>query len=116
MLADLHIEHDGIVMLARLEGDVDMSNADDIGGAVVRALTNVMHALVIDLTGVGYFDSAGIRLVYDLRERLAVRGQTLRLVVPEVSPVRDALRLAAVLQSVEVDTTLADAHAALAET
>ena len=111
MLADLRFEHAGSVVVARLAGDVDMSNAGDVGAALDRALTNDKLALVVDLSDVDYFDSAGIHLIFDLRERLRVRGLKLRLVVPEGSSARATLNLAGVLRTIEVDQTLDEALA-----
>ena len=111
MLADLRFERAGSVVVARLTGDVDMSNAGDVGAALDRVLTNDKLALVVDLTDVDYFDSAGIHLIFDLRERLRVRGLALRLVVPEGSSARATLHLAGVLRTIEVDQTLDEALA-----
>lgn len=114
MLVDMRFEQVGEVTIATLTGDVDMSNANDVSAALLRAMTNEALALVMDLTHVEYFDSAGIHLLYDLREKLRVRGQRLRIVVPPGSRARDTLELAAVLQSVEADETLESALASVA--
>ena len=115
MLADLRFEHAESVVVARLAGDVDMSNAGDVGAALGRTLTNDKLALVLDLTEVDYFDSAGIHLIFDLRERLRVRGLKLRLVVPEGSGARASLRLAGVLRSIDVDETVDAALGSVAQ-
>jgi len=114
MLADLSVEQEGSVVVARLAGDVDMSNATDVGTALDRTVTNDKLALVIDLTDVDYFDSAGIHLLFDLRERLRVRGLALRLVVPEGSDARGSLELAGVLGTIDVDRELDTALASVA--
>ena len=69
-------------------------------------MPNDAFGAVVDLTAVDYLDSAGIHLVYRLRESLRSRGQGLRLVVPARSVVRDAVRLAGVEGSIEVDETV----------
>jgi anti-anti-sigma factor len=106
MLADIGFSHHDRVVVAHVAGEVDMSNADEVGAALMHALTNEALGLVIDLSEVDYFDSAGIHLVYDLGNRLSMRGQELAMVVPPDSNVRDALRLAAVLDSLNVDETV----------
>lgn len=106
MLADVRFETVGEVLIVRIAGEVDMSNAGEIGSAVRQMMSNQALGLVVDLGSVDYFDSAGIHLIYDLREKLRVRGQQLRLVVPEHSATRDTLTLAGVLQALEVDLTL----------
>jgi anti-sigma B factor antagonist len=115
MLADLRFEHAESVVVARLAGDVDMSNAAEVGSALDRTLTNDKVALVLDLSDVDYFDSAGIHLIFDLRERLRVRSVKLRLVVPEGSSARASLQLAGVLQTIDVDQALDAALASLAQ-
>jgi len=115
MLADLRFEHAESVVVARLAGDVDMSNAGEVGTALDRTLTNDKLGLVLDLTEVDYFDSAGIHLIFDLRERLRVRGLKLRLVVPEGSSARASLQLAGVLRTIDVDETLEAALGAVAQ-
>ena len=113
MLADVRFESLDEVVLARVTGEVDMSNADQIGGAVRQMMSNQVLGLVVDLTEVDYFDSAGIHMLYDLREALRVRGQHLRLVVPEQSAARDALTLAGVINALDVDATADEATGAL---
>jgi len=116
MLADLRFDHAGSVVVAHVAGDVDMSNAADMGAALDRTITNVKLALVLDLTDVDYFDSAGIHLVFDLRDRLRVRGLALRLVIPPSSNARASLEIAGVLRAVDVDDDLDTALEAVGET
>ena len=111
MLADVRFEPFDEGVVARFAGEVDMSNADELGKAIRQMLSNDTLGLVLDLTDVDYFDSAGIHLIYDLRESLRTRGQGLWLVVPETSGAHDALRLAAVLQSLDVAASVDDAVA-----
>lgn len=111
-LADVMVTAEGRAVVARLTGEVDMSNAESIGGALTEATPNSSLALILDLSAVDYLDSAGIHLIYQLRERLRARGQSLRLVIPADSPANDALRLAGVLRHVETAGTV---DAALAE-
>lgn len=67
--------------------------------------------MVLDLSQLSYLDSAGIQLIYTLRENLSVRGQTLQLVIPSSSAAHDALRLAGVLHQVPTAETVEDACA-----
>jgi anti-sigma B factor antagonist len=113
MLADVRFEPFGAGLIAHIRGEVDMSNADEIGNALRQMLTNDQLGLVLDLSDVDYFDSAGIHLIYELRESLRVRGQQLRLVVPERSNAVDALMLAGVLQSLDVDRSVQEATGAV---
>lgn len=110
-LADVQFSNHDDVVVARLLGELDMSNAEGIGRALVEATPNRMAGLVLDMRQVDYLDSAGIHLVYSLREMLRTRGQTLRLVVAADSPAGDALRLAGVTSHIGDTATLDQALA-----
>lgn len=107
-LADVQLSHSGRAVVARLSGELDLSNADNIGGALTESVPNTALALVLDLSDVQYLDSSGIHLIYELRERLRSRGQKLKLVIPPESPANDALRLAGVSGHVETAETVDD--------
>ncbi len=64
---------------------------------------------MLDLTEVEYVDSAGIQLIYRLRETLRARGQRMALVIPEESIVNDALRLAGIEHEAGATRSLAEA-------
>jgi anti-anti-sigma factor len=119
-LADLQLDVRDGVMHAVLSGEIDMSNADHLGRAIMQGTPSETSGAVIDLSDVGYLDSAGIHLLYRLRESLRVRGQRLCVVIPERSVVNDALRLAGIPGHIEVfpnpaaalDAARNDAHPA----
>lgn len=108
-LSDVQLSDHGRAILARVSGEIDLSNADDIGGAIALEMSNESLVLVLDLSEVEYVDSAGIRLIYQLREKLRARGQALRLVIPARSPTSDAFRLAGVSGNIETYETADDA-------
>jgi anti-anti-sigma factor len=99
-LADVHFEPVGEVLVAHLEGEIDMSNADEIGTALSDQVPREARALVLDLREVGYVDSAGVRLIFNLRKRLDHRGKQLRLVVAPGAAIAEALRIAGVPQAI----------------
>jgi anti-anti-sigma factor len=105
-LGDVTFERRDNVVVAHLAGEVDMSNAEEIGSAVLAATPNDALGVVVNLSDVQYLDSAGIYVVFGMRSRLRARGQVLRLVVPPGSPVDDALRLAGVQRHVDVVETV----------
>jgi anti-anti-sigma factor len=109
---DLHIGTADGILVARLEGEIDMANVDVVRTALVRAVSNQVLAAILDLSHTAYIDSAGIGLLFHLRERLRVRGQELRLVVPSDSPAFVALRYAGVLETLAVRASV---DAAVAE-
>jgi anti-anti-sigma factor len=101
-LADVQFEEAGQAVVAHLTGEIDLSNAPAIGRVINDELPNHALALVLDLSAVEYLESAGIQLIYELRERLGIRGQAMHLVVPAASVAADTLRLTGL--DAQVDT------------
>jgi anti-sigma B factor antagonist len=92
-LADLRVAFHDRVVVANLEGEIDMSNARRLGESIADQVTNEAIGLAIDLTDVRYIDSAGIQVIYELNDRLQSRGQQLRLVVRPDSVIARTLDL-----------------------
>ena len=76
-------QDDGSV-LARLSGEVDLSNVAIIERELDAAVTG-SSAVVIDLTPVEYMDSQGVRLLHALAARLGEDGVPTTLVAPKDS-------------------------------
>src|SRR5579875_114766 len=93
-LGDVNIESREGIVYARIAGDVDMSNVQQIRDALGRATPNQALGMVLDLTEVDYLDSTGIHLIHTLQAGLRSHGQKLALIIPEDSVINDALRLA----------------------
>jgi anti-anti-sigma factor len=92
-LASVTIEHQAAATIARLDGEVDLSNADDVRRAVLTAIRDHGSGLVLDLSATTYLDSTGLRLLFDLAEWLHQRDQRLALVVTDEALVRRVLLL-----------------------
>ena len=112
-LADVSFETLEGVVVARLQGEIDMSNAAELGAAITARVPSEARALVLDLAGVGYVDSAGIHVFFELRERLTRRGQEIRVALAADSPVATALEYAGVQRTLGAATTVPDAIADL---
>jgi anti-anti-sigma factor len=112
-LAELELGEPGDVRVARLVGELDLSNATDIADALAAAADEAALGLVIDMSGLRHLDSAGVRLLFDLRRRLSVRRQTLALAVPPDARIRDVLEMAAMHETVPVAATVDEALAAV---
>jgi anti-anti-sigma factor len=97
MLADVHFEEHEGSLVARIRGEIDMSNVGELGLGLQNAVAQSAAGLVIDFSETEYLDSAGLQFIFDLGKRLRDRGQRLYLVVPDGSPV------GAVLDIVNVD-------------
>jgi anti-anti-sigma factor len=86
-LARLDVTHHAEHPVVSIEGEIDASNAMEIGDAVRAVLSNRTSALVIDLTPASYLDSAGINLLFQLGTELRDRQQRLHVVAPAGSAV-----------------------------
>ena len=101
------------VVVARVSGEIDLSNASEVGEAMSAAVPNIALGLVIDLTATAYLDSSGVHLLFDLAERLQRRQQQLRVVVPEDAPVRRVLRIVELDETVPMMASVEEAVAAI---
>lgn len=109
--ARVSLERDAPVAIAELEGEVDASNAEEVGGELAELVSNAPTGLLLDLSRTRYLDSAGIRMLLDLADKLSRRRQDLSLVVPERTPVRRLLTVAGIHQLMRVSKTREEALA-----
>jgi anti-anti-sigma factor len=111
--AEIAVERNGSAVVARLSGEVDMTNSSYVGEELARSVPNDAAALVVDLSETRYLDSAAIELLFDLSRRLGHRRQDLRLVLPPSSPLKRVLELTEVHSAAPVHPSL---ESALGET
>jgi anti-anti-sigma factor len=105
----LDLRHEGPVVVARLVGEIDLSNAPAIASLVTGAVPNDAAGVVLDLSATTYLDSSGVHLIFQLAERLTDRQQRLALAIPEGSRVRRVLDLVNVSARVPVTPTVEEA-------
>jgi anti-sigma B factor antagonist/stage II sporulation protein AA (anti-sigma F factor antagonist) len=111
-LARVAVErHDGAV-LARLSGEIDLSNASAVEDQVTGGVAGAT-AVAVDLSGLRYLDSAGLALLSRLAGRLAALAGSLRLVVPPDAVVGRTLSVSGLAAAIPVDETVEAALAAL---
>ena len=108
-LERLGFEPLGDVVLARLGGQVDLSNAPSVQERLLGAVPNTASMLLLDLSEADYLDSSGVRLIFVLAERLQSRGQRLELVVPDRAAVKRVLTLTEVHRIVPIVDSVAAA-------
>ncbi|MGZ4737502.1 MAG: STAS domain-containing protein [Acidimicrobiia bacterium] len=109
------MERRGPVVIAHLRGEVDLSNVEDVRNQLVDAVVHDTECLVLDLTETTYLDSTGVRLLFELAERLQGRRQQLRLVVSDEALVRRVIVLTQLDQRVPLDGTVDQAVEALGQ-
>ncbi len=82
----------GIRTLA-VAGEIDLANAAEVEERILGHTSNDLLGVVLDLDGVEYLDSTGLRLLFALSARLEISQITLELVVAVGSPIRRALEI-----------------------
>jgi anti-anti-sigma factor len=100
-LASLATERRDDLVFAVIDGEIDPSNARNLGRELTDSVPNDALGVVLDMSAVDYLDSSGVQMVFELAERLDARQQRLAVVVPEGAPSR------AVLDIVSVDAIAA---------
>jgi anti-anti-sigma factor len=105
-LALIETEQRGESFVLRLRGEIDISNARDLFAAIEGAVPSGTATIVMDLSEITYLDSAGVKLLVQLADRLRIRRRELRLVVPEQSPIRAVLELTGLLRLIPSDERL----------
>ena len=115
-LADVRVVLRNSVVIAALEGEVDLSNAQAVREKVLGAIPNTATGLILDMSTTAYLDSQGIQVLLDIAELLGVRRQRIRLIVPEGAPIRRVLSLTSIGKSLPIDSTIEQAVAQLRNT
>ena len=92
-LATIDAEQLEAVTIVVVRGEIDVSNGDEVQSAILDAVTLETRCLLLDLTAVEYFDSVGVRLAFDVEQRLSRQGITFGIVRPATSYVRKVLEL-----------------------
>jgi anti-anti-sigma factor len=113
-LATIEFEKVVRASLVRIEGEIDMSNADHVLDELM-ARVGVDPWLIVDLTPCSYVDSAGLSVIarVDARCREVLSG--LRLVVRVESGVDRVLAMTRLNAVLNVDQTLEEALEAAAD-
>ena len=112
--ARLAVTHVRQVTVARLAGEVDLEGAAGLREELAAAVPKGDRGLVVDLTRVGYLDSAGLHLLHDTARTLAARGQSLRVVLAPHAVIAPLFEIVGMDQAVPVDASVDAAVDALA--
>ena len=95
---------DGTVRIA-LDGEIDMDNAGQVEHQILDAITNQLTGVTLDLSGIEYIDSAGLRVLFTLGSRLSTLQIVLRVLVPERSPIRRVIDLSGMASTIPVHSS-----------
>jgi anti-anti-sigma factor len=101
--ARLSVERRDGVVLVRLEGEVDMGNADRLARRVVSGVLDgdgagSERALALDLSGLDYIDSSGLRMLEEIRHNLAAKGLPTFTIAPETCRAHRLLALTGLVE------------------
>ena len=108
-LAQLKLDDEGGIVIASVDGEVDLSNAAGLEMAISNAVGNQALGLVVDLARVGYLDSAGVTLLFNLARRVSRRQQVFMVVVPREAHVREILSLSGATDALALQDSLPEA-------
>lgn len=89
---DISDRGDGIIV-ARIAGDLDLSNLHSVHTALLDTLPNEAFGLVADLSAVHFLDSSGVETLFRLQTSLGVRQQRFAVAIPPQATIRRALEL-----------------------
>ena len=106
--AEIAVERRGGAVVAHLGGEVDMTNATYVRDELLGSVPNDALALVLELGGCRYLDSAAIEVLFDIVRRLepappgaAPRGPGRARTLVRLIELTELASVAAVDQSVE---------------
>jgi anti-anti-sigma factor len=90
----MEIESRGAEPWAKVSGPVDGSTADRLARQLLTACRGGTLPITLDLTGITYLASSGVRAIYQVRERLTAHKQNLTILAAANSSAHDLLDMA----------------------
>jgi anti-sigma B factor antagonist len=91
-----HERNGSDAVVVRLSGEFDMAGCDDFDAAVRALSGDGLRQVIIDLAGLTFIDSSGIRSLLNSKRRAEEHGIVLAVRVPEEGQVRQVLELTGV--------------------
>ncbi|WP_442901990.1 SpoIIE family protein phosphatase [Geodermatophilus sp. FMUSA9-8] len=83
----------GPARMLRVTGPVDMATAGELAEDLSTASRGGLHPLVLDLNAVTVLASAGVKVLFAVRDQHAVHDQALKIVADDTSPAANVLDL-----------------------
>ncbi len=115
MSRGIEVAREDDVVVARLEGDIDLANTPTLSATILEAIPNDALGLVVDLGDVRYIDSVGIRMLFTFVRSLHDSRQGMAVAVPPDSPVRKLLKITHLDEAAVFRATIDEAIVALRE-
>ena len=101
----------GNVVVATLNGDIDLVQVPLLRWRLESSLVRSVAGLVIDLTGIRYFDSSGVGLLFEMKKRLQHTHRRLSVVAADGAPIHRILSIVNIDRYITMRPTLAAALA-----
>jgi anti-anti-sigma factor len=115
-LAQIKLEQEGDVVVARILGEVDISNAGQVRQELMDAVPNSARGIVVDVSSVGHLDSSGVALLFELARALDRRQQGACVVAPETALSSRVLHITHLEQAVPMVETVGEGVETIAGT
>lgn len=101
------------VAVATLEGEIDLACTATLARRVFQLMSSDSVGLVLDLAGVRYVDSSGIRMIFDMARQLLDGRRHLALSVPAGSSLHRLFEVTRVGDAAPVFPSVDEARAAV---
>ena len=83
---------DGSDVYVTVVGEIDLATGAALRGRLDQVIASTAGTVVLDLAGVGFIDSSGLRVLVETHRRLAAMNRSLRVHDPS-APTRRVLRI-----------------------
>ena len=83
---------DGSDVYVTVVGEIDLASGAALQARLDHVVATTAGTVVVDLAGVGFIDSSGLRVLVELRRRLAAMNRSMRVHDPS-APTRRLLQL-----------------------
>jgi anti-anti-sigma factor len=111
-LAELTIDEQDALVIARITGELDVSLAPRIGEQISDSVPSSARGLVVDFSQLEFIDSSGVAMLFTLVRKLSSRRQDLFVVAPKDEPVTRVLEIVDFDKAAPVHEDLSTALAA----
>lgn len=108
-LARIDIDRTPRGVVARISGEIDISNVGAVKRTLTDAVTSSASGLVVDISGTTYLDSSGVYLLFELARALEGRQQQMCVVAPPTTPSTRVLLITGFDHIVPVTNTVQEA-------
>lgn len=109
----MEFSREGRTVIVQLAGEIDMTAVERVSGGIQSAVNNDDRGVVIDLAEVGYLDSSGIQMLFELIRKLHTTRQSISIAVPEGSPLVTLLKITHIHEACHVAATVEECLGAI---